>query len=128
MMQVSLFPWLQTLQSSALPRYRKSCSQPPKGHVYFKHVWGGAGGLIWFSKVEKLKYKKLVVMQPRFKNKSKLPAREQNIPDQSARSNTVYHLLVKNSKKEWSGGGGVLTFCHWKGGLLEREAYLREGV
>ena len=125
MMQVSLIPWLQALQSSALPRHRKSCSQPPKGHMYFKHVWGGEG-LIWFSKVEKLKYKKLVVMQPRFKNKSKLPAREQNIPDQSTRSNTVYHLLVKNSKKEWS--GGVLTFCHWKGGLLEREAYLREGV
>ena len=61
-------------------------------------------------------------MQPRFQNKSKLPAREQNIPDQSTQSNTVYSI------QSGAGGGGVLTFFHWKGALLEREAYLREGV
>ena len=60
-------------------------------------------------------------MQPRFQNKSKLPAREQNIPDQSTQSNTVYSI-------QSGAGGGVLTFFHWKGALLEREAYLREGV
>ena len=32
--------------------------------------------------VEKLKYKKLEVMQPRIKNKSELPTREQTISDQ----------------------------------------------
>ena len=32
--------------------------------------------------VEKLKYKRLEVMQPRIKNKSELPTREQTIPDQ----------------------------------------------
>ena len=32
--------------------------------------------------VEKLKYKKLDAMQPRIKNKSELPTREQTIPDQ----------------------------------------------
>ena len=32
--------------------------------------------------MEKLKYKKLEVMQPRINNKSELPTREQTIPDQ----------------------------------------------
>ena len=40
-------------------------------------------------KVEKLKYKKLVVMQPRIKNKSELPVGEWTNPDQSTRSFTV---------------------------------------
>ena len=39
-------------------------------------------------------------MQPRFQNKSKLPAREQNIPDQSTQSNTVYSI------QSGAGGGG----------------------
>ena len=95
MMQVSLIPWLQALQSSALPRYRKSCIQPPRGHIYFKHVWGGGA---YF-----------VVMQPRIKNKSKLPAREQTIPDQSSH---------KRVERGGGGGGGLLNLFHWKGGLL----------
>ena len=37
-------------------------------------------------KVEKLKYKKLEVTQPRIKNKSELPVGEQTIPDQSTRT------------------------------------------
>ena len=40
-------------------------------------------------KVEKLKYKKLEVMQPSIKNKSELPVGEKIIPDQSTRSFTV---------------------------------------
>ena len=64
------------------------------GAYHFKHIWGG-GGLIETGglfnlekktvsvlhkeleyKVEKLKYKKLEVMQPRIKNKSDLPVGE----------------------------------------------------
>ena len=37
-------------------------------------------------KVEKLKYKKLEVTQPRIKNKSEPPVGEQTIPDQSTRT------------------------------------------
>ena len=40
-------------------------------------------------KVEKPKYKRLEVMQPRIQNKSELPVSEQTIPDQSTRSFTV---------------------------------------
>ena len=40
-------------------------------------------------KKEKLKCKKLVVMQPRIKNKSELPAGDWTNPDQSTRSFTV---------------------------------------
>ena len=65
---------------------------PPGGLVYFKHIWGGEGGLIetggiFFGggclshkelkyNLEKLKYKKLEVMQPRIKNKSEPPVAE----------------------------------------------------
>ena len=79
--------------------YRK-CFIKPGGLVYFIFIWGGWGlletaGLFQREcsfnlektvvsvlhkeleyKVENLKYKKLDVMQPRFKNKSKLPAGE----------------------------------------------------
>ena len=40
-------------------------------------------------KLEKLKYKKFLVMQQRIKNKSELPDGEQTIPDQSTLSFTV---------------------------------------
>ena len=40
-------------------------------------------------KVERLKYKKLEVMQPRIRNKSELPVGEWTTPDQSTRSFTV---------------------------------------
>ena len=40
-------------------------------------------------KVEKLKYKKLEVTQPRIRNKSELPVGEQTILDQSTRTWTV---------------------------------------
>ena len=88
---------------------------PPGGLIYFQHIWGGRGGglmvlyrdggLIWEGcilnlaqtmvsflhkeleyKVEKLKYKKLEVTQPRIKNKSEPPVGEQTIPDQSTRT------------------------------------------
>ena len=73
---------------------------------------------------EKLKYnmyKKLEVMQPRIKNKSKL---EWTIPDCSPNEvlplwliDTVCHLLVK--KKKRGGGGdkrdmGLIEFFTWK--------------
>ena len=64
--------------------------------------------------MEKLKYKKLEVIQP--KSKSELPTREESIPDQSKLSlqswfiNTLYHLLVKTNEEEAEGlkqrGGG----------------------
>ena len=40
-------------------------------------------------KVEKFKYKKLAVLQPRIRNKSELPVGELTIPNQSTRSFTV---------------------------------------
>ena len=65
---------------------------PPERLIYFKHIRGGGlietGGLILQNdgicspprtviyKVEKLKYKKLLIMQPRVKNRSKLPVGE----------------------------------------------------
>ena len=68
---------------------------PPGRLIYFKHIHthrGGGlietGGLILQNdgicsptrtvlyKVEKLKYKKLLIMQPRVKNRSKLPVGE----------------------------------------------------
>ena len=68
--------------------------------------------------MEKLKYKKLEVIQP--KSKSELPTREESIPDQSKLSlqswfiNTLYHLLVKTNEEEgkglkqrWGGGGAL---------------------
>ena len=48
-------------------------------------------------KVEKLKYKKLEVTQPRINNKSELPVCEQTIPDQSTGSNI--------SRRRGGGGG-----------------------
>ena len=38
------------------------------------------------NEVEKLKYKKLEVVQPKIRNKSELPVGELTIPDQSTRS------------------------------------------
>ena len=38
------------------------------------------------NEVEKLKYKKLEVVQPKIRNKSELPVGELTIPDQSRRS------------------------------------------
>ena len=67
-------------------------------------------------KVEKLKYKKLEVIQP--KSKSELPTREESISDQSKLSlqswfiNTLYHLLVKTNEEEGEGlkqRGGALN-------------------
>ena len=68
--------------------------------------------------MEKLKYKKLEVIQP--KSKSELPTREESISDQSKLSlqswfiNTLYHLLVKTNEEEGEGlkqrgGGGALN-------------------
>ena len=67
--------------------------------------------------MEKLKYKKLEVIQP--KSKSELPTREESIPDQSKLSlqswfiNTLYHLLVKTNEEEGEGlkqrWGGALN-------------------
>ena len=63
-------------------------------------------------------------MQPRFQNKSKLPAREQNIPDQSTQSNTVYSI------QSGAGGGGI-NFLPLKrgfireGGLFERGGLIK---
>ena len=83
--------------------------------------------------MEKQNYKKLDVMQPRMKNKYELPVGEWTIPDhsqplenlQSWLIKTVYHLLVKNNKREGNGGGGgegglkkwgsLLTLFPWKG-------------
>ena len=94
--------------------------------------------------MEKLKYKKLEVMQSKIKNKSELPTCEQTCADQSKWSftvtdswliYTVYHLLVKNNKVEERGGGGMglkergslVPFFPWKkggrirdGGLFQR--------
>ena len=82
---------------------------------------GGGGGLFHLTKtmvsvlhkeleykVQKLKYKKLEVMQPRIKNKFELPVGKYTILDQSTQSFTVvidlvYHLLVKNNKREGRG-------------------------
>ena len=68
--------------------------------------------------MEKLKYKKLDVIQP--KSKSELPTREESISDQSKLNlqswfiNTLYHLLVKTNEEEgeglkqrWGGGGAL---------------------
>ena len=68
--------------------------------------------------MEKLKYKKLDVIQP--KSKSELPTREESISDQSKLNlqswfiNTLYHLLVKTNEEEgeglkqrWGGRGGA---------------------
>ena len=49
---------------------------------------------------------------------------------------TIYHLLVNNNKGEKTaeGGGGLkrerdlLTFFPWKGRLIRKGAYLREGA
>ena len=59
----------------------------PPGTSFFQAHWRGGGGLFNFAKtivsiflkepknkVEKFKYKKLEVMQPRIKNKSELPS------------------------------------------------------
>ena len=74
------------------------------GLIYFKHIWwgglnrdGGGGGLISFSflhkeleyKVQKPKYRKLEVMQPRIKNKFELPVGKYTILDQSTQSFTI---------------------------------------
>ena len=70
-------------------------------------------------KVEKLKYKKLKVMQSRIKNKwwidhlgivhTKFYSRDWLIKTRAIRSlDTVYHLLVKNNKGEGKGRGGGL--------------------
>ena len=63
-------------------------------------------------KVEKPKYRKLEVMQPRIKNKSEPPAGESWISPKEVLQLrliiSVYHLLVKNKKVE--GRGGLLTF------------------
>ena len=74
--------------------YRKSYIKPRgEGLIYFKSIWGAAylrrRSLLNLEttmvsvlhkelecKVEKLKYKKLEVMQPREKNKSELPPHE----------------------------------------------------
>ena len=108
---------------------------PPGGLIHFKHVWGEGGlnknGVLFHlttlvvsvlhkeqeCKVEKLKYKKLEVIQP--KSKSELPTREESISDQSKLSlqswfiNTLYHLLVKTNEEEGEGlkqgGGGALN-------------------
>ena len=106
--------------------YRK-CFIKPGGLVYFIFIWGGwvlleTGGLFEREcsfnlektvvsvlhkeleyKVENLKYKKLDVMQPRFKNKSRLPVGEQTScisPHEVLQLwliYTVHHLLVKNN-------------------------------
>ena len=60
---------------------------PPGTYLFQAHLGGGGGGLFNFAKtivsiflkepknkVEKFKYKKLEVMQPRIKNKSELPS------------------------------------------------------
>ena len=73
------------------------------GLIYFKHIWwgglnrDGGGGLISFSflhkeleyKVQKPKYRKLEVMQPRIKNKFELPVGKYTILDQSTQSFTI---------------------------------------
>ena len=46
-------------------------------------------------------------MQPRIKNKSKLPAREQTIPDQST-----------HKRMERGGGEGVINFLPLKRGFI----------
>ena len=46
--------------------------------------------------MEKLKYKKLELMQTRIKNKSELPVGKWTIPNQIRL--VVYHLLEKNNK------------------------------
>ena len=95
--------------------FLKSSIKSPRGTYLFQTHLGGKGGglmvlnrdggLIWEGgifnlaqtmvsflhkeleyKVEKLKYKKLEVTQPRIKNKSELPVCEQTILDQSTRT------------------------------------------
>ena len=91
-------------------------------------------------KVEKLKYKKLKVMQwgsktkyPTFQHVNKQSRISPNEVLQSWLINTVYHLLVKNNKGEERGGGlkekrGLLTFFAWKeGGGLIWESGLNRG-
>ena len=87
--------------------YRKSYIKP-RGErlIYFKSIWGAAylrRRSLWNlettmvsvlhkeleCKVEKLKYKKLEVMQTRIRIKSKLPVGKWTLPDQSRRSSTV---------------------------------------
>ena len=66
---------------------RKSSNKPPGDLFISSPFAGGGGGLVNFpktivsiflkepkNKVEKFKYKKLEVMQPRIKNKSELPS------------------------------------------------------
>ena len=90
-------------------------------------------------KVEKLKYKKLKVMQwgsktnPTFQHVNKQSRISPNEVLQSWLINTVYHLLVKNKKGEERGGGlkekrGLLTFFAWKegGDLFERAGLIED--
>ena len=77
-------------------------------------------------KVEKLKYKKCEVMQPRikkypnFQHMKKLSWISPNHVLQSLLIYTVYHELVKNNK----GGGGLIHFLPLKRvGDIEREGF-----
>ena len=102
-------------------------------------------------KVEKLKYKKLKVMQSRIKNKwwidhlgivhTKFYSRDWLIQSRAwsraIRSlDTVYHLLVKNNKGEGRGGEGAYNFLPLKrgaqwlegGGLFERGTWRIYGM
>ena len=82
-------------------------------------------------KVEKLKYKKLKVMQwgtktnPTFQHDNKQSRISPNEVLQSWLINTVYHLLVKNKKGEER---GLLTFFAWKegGDLFERAGLIED--
>ena len=87
-------PPVWTYSCNKTARLPKSSIKPPRGLNYFKYISGG-GELIWeralFNvtktmvsvvhkdlecKVEKFKYKKLEVMQPRIESNSELPASE----------------------------------------------------
>ena len=90
-------------------------------------------------KVEKLKYKKLKVMQwgsktnPTFQHVNKQSRISPNEVLQSWLINTVYHLLVKNNKEEERGGlkreEGFINFLRLKrggGDLFERAGLIED--
>ena len=102
--------------------YRKSSITPPWGTYLFQtHL----RGLCMLAKtmVEKLKYKKLEVMQPRIK-KSELSAVAYTIPDQSTRSfRVIYKWRITRGKggRLKREGAGLINFLPRKRRALIRE-------
>ena len=79
-------------------------------------------------KVQKFKYRKLEVAQPRINNKPSWISPQEIL--QSRLINTVYHLLAKNNKGKGRGAweGGLINFLPQKRRrLLERRRLFEKG-